>query len=157
MDILETLDREGLTLASNNKRFSAFIIDDIVVALIIFIAFYNQISEFNGDVAKIIHLMSNIFIYIVCFRIIYHSFFTAIYGASIGKIICKIKIIKVDTLDKPNILESIIRSVFRIISSEFLLYIPFIFILSDKFRRGLHDMLINSIVIDVSIPQDLQD
>lgn len=156
MDILETLDREGLRLAPDTKRILAFVIDDIIISLIVFLALSPQIAELNNDIEKIKALISSFFIYIVTLKIVYHSIFTAIYGASIGKIIFKIKIVKVDTLDKPNALDSIIRSTFRVLS-EFLFYIPLLIAFGDPFRRAVHDLLVKSIVIDVSIPQDIQD
>lgn len=156
MDILETLDREGLRLAPDTKRILAFVIDDIIISLIVFLALSPQIAELNNDIEKIKDLISSFFMYIVTLKIVYHSIFTAIYGASIGKIIFKIKIVKVDTLDKPNALDSIIRSTFRVLS-EFLFYIPLLIAFGDPFRRAVHDLLVKSIVIDVSIPQDIQD
>lgn len=153
MNILEILDREGLRIATDNKRILAFFIDDIIIGLIIFIGFYEQLMSMEGDMKKITGLLSSAFLYIVILKIAYHSIFTAIYGASVGKIFCKIKIIKIDTLDKPNIIEAISRSILRILA-EMLLYIPLLIAFADPFRRAMHDLLVKTIVIDVSMPQD---
>lgn len=156
MDILEILDREGLELAKNDKRIFAFIIDELIISFLIFVALYDKISTLNNNTEQIIALMSSALFYIIVVKILYYSIFTALYGASIGKILCKIKIVKLDTLDKPNIVESVLRSTLRVLA-EFLFYIPFLFAFANPFRQALHDMMIRTIVIDVSIPQDLQD
>lgn len=156
MDILEILDREGLELAKNDKRIFAFIIDELIISFLVFVALYDKISTLNNNTEQIIALMSSALFYIIVVKILYYSIFTALYGASIGKILCKIKIVKLDTLDKPNIVESVLRSTLRVLA-EFLFYIPFLFAFVNPFRQALHDMMIRTIVIDVSIPQDLQD
>lgn len=148
MDIMEILDREGFRIASDSKRILAFWIDEIIISTIIFIGFYEQITALNGDMEKVRLLLSNAFLYIIILQIAYHSVFTAIYGASIGKILCKIKIIKIDTLDKPQILEAILRSSIRILST-ILLYIPLLVAFADPFRRAMHDIIVKSIVIDI--------
>lgn len=154
MNLIDILDREGLRIATDDKRLLAFFIDEIIIGLIIFAGFYEQISSLNGDMSKIQSLLSNAFLYIIILKIAYHSTFTAIYGASVGKIICKIKIIKIDTLDKPSIIEAISRSSLRILA-EMLLYIPLLIAFAEPFRRAMHDLLVKTIVIDVSAPQEL--
>lgn len=153
MNILDILDREGLRIATDDKRILAFLIDDIIIGVIIFVGLYDNLMNLNGDIKKITELLSSAFLYIVALKIAYHSIFSAFYGASVGKIICKIKIIKIDTLDKPSVIEAISRSILRILA-EMLLYIPLLIAFADPFRRAMHDLLVKTIVIDVSMPQD---
>ena len=153
MNLMDILDREGLRIATDERRILAFFIDEIIVSLIIFVGFYEQISTLNGDMTRIQTLLTSAFFYIIILKIAYHSTFTAIYGASVGKILCKIKIIKIDTIDKPSVIEAISRSALRILA-EMLLYIPLLIAFADPFRRAMHDLLVKTIVIDVSIPQD---
>lgn len=154
MDIEGILDREGLTLAPNNKRILAFVIDSILISFVIFLAFLQQISSVGEDSMAIRDMATSMASYVAIITVLYHSIFTYVYGASIGKIFCKIKIVKVITLDKPNILDSIIRSIFRVMG-EWLIYIPLLLIFADKYRRALHDIIVKTIVIDVSVPQDV--
>lgn len=153
MNLMDILDREGLRIATDERRILAFFIDEIIVSLIIFVGFYEQIATLNGDMTRIQTLLTSAFFYIIILKIAYHSTFTAIYGASVGKILCKIKIIKIDTIDKPSVIEAISRSALRILA-EMLLYIPLLIAFADPFRRAMHDLLVKTIVIDVSIPQD---
>lgn len=150
---MDILDREGLRIATDERRILAFFIDEIIISLIIFVGFYEQIATLNGDMTRIQTLLTSAFFYIIILKIAYHSTFTAIYGASVGKILCKIKIIKIDTIDKPSVIEAISRSSLRILA-EMLLYIPLLIAFADPFRRAMHDLLVKTIVIDVSIPQD---
>ncbi len=155
MDIQETLDREGLHLAENKKRVLAYVIDDFIISFIIFIAFYEQFISLNENIKAIQKLSIELISYIMVTTIIYHTIFTALYGGSIGKIICKIKVIRVDTLDKPNYIQSFYRSFIRVISGNLVLYIPLLFAFIDTFKRAFHDIAIQTIVIDTSIPQDI--
>lgn len=148
MDIMEILDREGLKVASDNKRILAFWIDEIIISVIVFIGLYEQIEALMGNMDKVRELLSSAFLLITILQIAYHSVFTAIYGASVGKMLCKIKVIKIDTLDKPQIFEAILRSFIRIISMA-LFYIPLIVAFADPFRRALHDLVVKSIVVDI--------
>ena len=155
MDIKEILDREGLYLASNVKRVLAYTIDDIIISSIMLVAFYGDIKSLNGDMQAIQQLFVELVPYIMILSIIYHTIFTALYGGSLGKILCKIKVIRIDTLDKPNYLQSFYRAFVRVISTNLLLYIPLLFAFVDTFRRAFHDIVVHTIVIDVSIPQDV--
>lgn len=155
MGIQEILDREGLFLAKNEKRVLAYIIDDFIITSIIFIAFYQQIASLNGNMQAIRQLFVELISYIIILAIAYHTIFTAMYGGSIGKIICRIKIIRIDTLDKPNYIQSFYRSFIRIISANLFFYIPLLFAFVDTFRRAFHDIMVQTIVIDISIPQDI--
>ena len=148
MDIMEILDREGVKIASDSKRICAFWIDEVIISLIIFLGFFEQIRAIGGDFEEINDLLSSAFLYILFLQIAYHSVFTALYGGSVGKIICKIKIIKLDTFDKPQIVDAILRSTIRTIST-ILLYIPFMIAFAEPFRRAMHDFIIKSVVIDI--------
>ena len=148
MDIMEILDREGVKIASDAKRICAFWIDEVIISLIIFVGFFEQIKALGGDFEKVNDLLASAFLYIFILQIAYHSVFTALYGGSVGKIICKIKIIKIDTFDKPQILDAILRSILRIVAT-ILLYIPLLIAFADPFRRAMHDLMIKTIVIDI--------
>lgn len=154
MNITEILDREGLVIAPAKRRIAAFVIDDVIISLVIFLALSEQILSLNGDLVAINEKISQFFVYIIALRIAYQTLFTALYGGSVGKILCKIKIVRLDVLDKPRPAQAFVRSVVRV-ASEILLYIPLLYAFSDPFRRALHDILVQTIVIDVSVPQDV--
>ena len=154
MDIENILDREGLRIARDDKRILAFVVDDIIISILITAVFYNQIMALKGDLEGVRNLFSDMFLYITVIIILYQTIFTSMYGASIGKIICKIKIIKIDTLDKPNLFESFLRSLLRSVGCS-LLYIPLLIAFATPLRRAMHDIFSKTIVIDVSIPQDI--
>ena len=155
MNIGEILDREGLHLATNDKRIAAFVIDNLIMSFILFLAFYEKMMEISGDIEALNRFIISIAPYMLLLAIIYHTIFTALYGGSVGKILCKIKIVRLDTLDKPSYLQSFFRSFIRVISENMLLCIPLLYAFVDEYKRTLHDVMIQTIVIDISIPQDI--
>lgn len=147
----EILDREGLKIPSDGRRILAFVLDDIIISIVISLAFLEQIIN-AGSKDAINEVLTQGFFYIVAVKIIYQGLFTALYGASFGKMICKMKVVNIYTLDKPSALDSFVRAGIRMIG-EIFFYILFLFAFANPFRRAPHDRLINTIVIDIS--QDL--
>ena len=80
-------------------------------------------------------------------KIVYQTFFTMQYGATIGKIIMKIRVIEIATLSNPSFLSAFNRSVFRIIS-EILFYLGFIWAMLDPYRRSWHDRTGRTLVVN---------
>lgn len=83
----------------------------------------------------------------IAIKIIYQTFFLMQYGATLGKIAMKIRVIEIATLDNPNILVALNRAIFRIIS-EMLFYLGFLWALFDPACQGLHDKTAKTLVID---------
>jgi len=65
-------------------------------------------------------------------KIIYQAFFVMQYGASLGKIAMKIRVIEIKTLDNPNVISSLNRAIFRVIS-EMLFYLGFLWGMIELF------------------------
>ena len=79
--------------------------------------------------------------------IVYHALFTALYGASLGKQMMKIKVIElVHPQGHPRWLCAFNRSIFRIIS-EVVFYIGFVIAWFDPYRRTLHDFTAKTLVV----------
>lgn len=140
--ILQTLERENLTLAPFGKRILAFLIDSLL--LVTLLALINLPSEPIAQNPQDF-VLSLLQAYAI--DIIYQTIFTYKYGASLGKIACKIQVIDTGLLDAPNLLKSFLRAALRPLS-QVLCYIPFIFALGDSLRRTLHDRASQSIVIN---------
>ena len=140
------LARENLSIASSFKRAKAYVIDDLLISLIVFIAFYDTISNEN-DILIILQTINSAVISIMFLKIAYQILFIYMYGATIGKMFCKI--ITVSTLDlaKPSFNQAVIRSVIRIFS-EALFYFGFIIAFLNPYKQTWHDKLAKTIVID---------
>ncbi|GAD18243.1 RDD family protein [Helicobacter fennelliae] len=146
--IQEILDREDIFLAPLDKRFFAFLIDAFLIDfLIVFVLFDEYRVAFDtNNIESVIQVLQPMVIQILCINVVYHTIFVALYGASLGKMICKIQVIRLDTLDMPNFAISFLRALLRQFS--LILYcIPFLFAFGDVFRRTLYDRACKTIVI----------
>lgn len=96
----------------------------------------------------VLSVISSSWLVLYVIRIVYHWVFVRYYGATIGKIVVKIKVIEVELLDNPSTKQAFLRSLLRVLS-EFLMYIPFLYILTNPLRQGLHDRVANTIVVEL--------
>ncbi len=144
--IQNILHREGFQLASNKKRALAFFIDDMLLSLLLIIALWDS---FNGakTIEDMINITNNFILEYMMMKIIYQAFFVMKYGASVGKIIMKIRVIEIDTLQTPNIVTSLNRAIFRVIS-ETMFYLGFLWGLLNQQRQTWHDKTARTLVID---------
>jgi uncharacterized RDD family membrane protein YckC len=69
------------------------------------------------------------------------------YGASLGKIVMKIRVVELATLSNPGFLSAFNRSVFRVVS-ELVFYLGFVWAMLDPYRRGWHDRTARTLVIN---------
>ncbi|MDQ7059804.1 MAG: RDD family protein [Sulfurimonas sp.] len=70
------------------------------------------------------------------------------YGASIGKIVMKIRVIEIKVLNNPNVLVALNRAIFRILS-EMLFYLGFLWGMLDPSRQTWHDKTAKTLVVNV--------
>jgi len=140
------LHREQLTLASISKRSLAFFIDEMLLSLLLIIALWDS---FNGakDVNELINVTNSFLFEYLFLKIIYQAFFTMQYGASIGKLLLKIRVIELRTLSNPNVIVSLNRAIFRVISEMFF-YLGFLWGMLQPSRQTLHDKTARTLVIN---------
>jgi uncharacterized RDD family membrane protein YckC len=145
-EIIQKLDREGLKVASVFKRAVAMSIDDFLVSLIVVIAFYNQFSMAK-TYEEVMILVDKLFFYIFVAYTLYHWLFVAIYGKTIGKMIVKIRVVDVETLDNPSHLRAFIRSVVRNFDEMFF-YLGMAYAVVDPLNRAIHDIVGKCVVVE---------
>lgn len=144
---IETLlERERLNLSSIRKRAAAFGIDEILLSTLLMIILWDSIQEVN-TVEGILALTNNFILEYMAIKILYQTFFTMQYGASIGKIVMKIRVLELSTLSSPGFLSAFNRSVFRVVS-EALFYFGFAWAMIDPYRRSWHDLSARTLVVD---------
>ena len=80
--------------------------------------------------------------------LIYQSFFIWYYGATIGKLVSKIRVIDFETYGRISLVSSCIRSAGRIIS-ESVFYLGFFLAYYGDSRQTLHDKFGKTLVVDV--------
>ncbi len=81
-------------------------------------------------------------------KIFYQAFFVMQYGASLGKIVMKIRVIDLKTLQTPNVIISLNRAIVRVVSEMFF-YLGFLWGMMDPSRQTWHDKTAKTLVIDV--------
>jgi len=143
----ENIDISKLELASNKLRMKAFVIDDLLITFITLVMLWTPISKANGDVLAVMVIMNSAFVQIVLLKFIYQTFFVWYYGATLGKIIAKIKIIDYDTLDRVSFTTAMVRSASRILS-ETVFYLGFMFAYYNDSRQTLHDKFARTLVVN---------
>jgi len=146
-DILKKLQYERLTLASINKRAIAFFIDEMIISTLFYIIYADSFAK-AGSLESVIELTNMLFLQVILLKVIYHTFFVWMYGATVGKIFLKIKVVSVDDFDNPNLMNAFIRAVVRIIS-EFLFYLGFLQAFFDKAKQTWHDKAAKTVVLNV--------
>jgi uncharacterized RDD family membrane protein YckC len=140
------LQREQISLASIRQRAGAFGIDELLLSVIMIIILWGPMSKAETMEAMIAVTNSFLLEY-MAIKILYQTFFTMQYGASLGKIIMKIRVIELSTLSSPGFLSAFNRSVFRVVS-ELLFYLGFVWAMLDPYQRSWHDRTARTLVIN---------
>lgn len=145
-DIETKLHREGLTLTPIKTRAYAYMIDDFLISMLVFISF-PSIFDSTLSNEEIISMVQSILFEVMLIKILYQSIFVTLYGATVGKIVMKIKVVEADTLDKPRFAVALNRAVFRIISQLFY-GLGFLWGFFNPTRQTLHDKTARTLVIN---------
>lgn len=146
--LLELLDREDLKIASFLKRVIAYFIDVFIVSVLVVIILYTKISAATSE-AALLGVIQNFLGGLLLLQFSYHALFGYLYGASLGKMAMKIKIISTKTLDKPSILQALIRAGVREISDRVFM-LGFAWALSNPLLKTWEDLAAKTVVIDLA-------
>jgi len=148
-----------MELASNQKRITAFVIDDLIISVFFMIIFYNQIVSLmmdtgsSGEITEATlntvnsFLVDNIMI-VFAIKVIYHTVLIWQNGMTIGKYIAKIKVVSLNTEQRPSFQQAFLRASVRLISDTFF-YLGYFMAFFTKNRQTLHDKLSNCVVVYV--------
>lgn len=140
------LHRENIRLASIKKRAMAFFVDEMLLSFLLIFALWDSFVN-AGSTQEIINLTNSFVLEYMMMKIIYQGFFVMQYGATLGKLLMKIKVIEIKTLDNPNVLVSLNRAIFRVIS-ELLLYLGFLWGILNPSKQAWHDLTAKTLVVD---------
>lgn len=92
--IEEILAREEIQTAPYWKRIIAHIIDDLLLSMVIIGIYWESIVENTGNTEVVLAIISSSWLILYGVRILYHWLFVQFYGATIGKIVVKIRVIE---------------------------------------------------------------
>lgn len=141
------MNNDNLELATIKSRTIAFIIDDFIVTFIVIFIYFDSILASSSNMELMLETMNQFLIQILLLKFIYQTFFVWYYGATIGKIITKVRVIDYYNFGKVTIFTAMARSVLRIISEMFF-YMGFIFAFFNEARQTFHDKLGRTLVIN---------
>ena len=137
-----------LQLASLRSRAFAYVIDDLLVTLIIMMIFWESILAVSQDMDAMMYLMkAELALPLIMLKVIYHTFFVWYYGATIGKIVVKIRVIDLNSWGRVSMLSSFLRSFGRIFSEMFF-YIGFLVGFFNDGRKTFHDFVGKTLVVN---------
>lgn len=145
-DLIEKFESENITLAPFNKRALAYLIDEILVSVLFAFIYLDQMPE-NISTEETINIVNSLFMYIILLKVAYQTFFVWMYGATLGKIFLKIKVVSILDLEKPTLLLSLTRASFRIIS-ESVFYLGFLWAALNPKRETWHDKASSTLVVN---------
>ncbi len=145
-EIENILYREGIVLASNKKRAMAFFIDEMLLSFLLVIALWDSFAS-AVTMEQMINVTNAFVLEYMIMKIIYQAFFVMQYGASVGKIVMKIRVIEISSVQTPNVISALNRAIFRVIS-ELLLYLGFLWGLLNPERQTWHDKTAKTLVVD---------
>jgi len=145
-ELQNRLYNEGIVLAETKKRAIAFVIDELLLSFLLVFALWDAFSS-AATTEEIINLTNAFVLEYMSMKIIYQAFFVMQYGATLGKITMKIRVIEIKTLQSPNVLSALKRAIFRVISEMFF-YLGFLWGVLDPSRQAWHDKTAKTLVVD---------
>lgn len=146
--IQNLLAREELHLAPFDRRAFAWLID---TCLLVFLFGAVHFGLFAQNLQVMDYMTLRAFVLdglwqMWVLKVLYDSILLWRYGASVGKLICKIRVVTIGLVDKPSFLESILRAVLKS-TGEALMCITYIFGFGDRFSQTLHDRYAKTLVL----------
>jgi len=145
-EIENILHREGIELADIKRRSLAFFIDEMLLSFLLIFALWDSFSTAE-TMEEMINITNLFVLEYMAMKIFYQAFFTMQYGGSIGKIVMKIRVIEIKTLQNPNVISSLNRAIFRVVS-EMLFYLGFLWGMLDPARQTWHDKTARTLVVN---------
>lgn len=146
----ETIERalreSGLQLAPLGRRTVAFAIDDMLISMIFVILLWEPISMAQSA-EEIAGIVNSVWLMMVMTQILYHTLFVWQYGASLGKMAMKMRVVEISTMRTPRFAVAFNRAIFRIISGM-VFYIGFLWAFFDPARQAWHDKTASTLVVD---------
>ncbi len=150
----------SLPISNMRKRISAFVIDDLMIAFLFMIIFYDQLFAIVSHTSAIMSEEEIILIQdelrqfsvdnllvMLSIKVLYHTVPVWQNGITLGKYIMKIRIIDLKTGARPSFVQAFLRALLRI-GSEIFFYLGFLMAFMMPLKQTFHDKLSNCVVID---------
>ena len=144
--IIELLEHENITLSSINSRAWAYFVDEILVTFLFAFIYWDTFKLAQTPEATM-NLVNSLVSQVILLKVLYHAFFIWYSGATVGKMLFKIKVISIDDFEKPLLFKSILRSFVRI-ASETIFYLGFLWALFNPTKQTWHDYAAGTLVVN---------
>lgn len=142
------MNTNDLQLASMRSRAFAYVIDDFLITILVMVAFWDNIAALSSDPDAMMEFIKNDLVMpLILIKIFYQTFFIWYYGATIGKIVAKIRVIDANDWNRVSVFSSFLRAVGRIISEMFF-YIGFLIGFFYEGRKTFHDITGKTLVVN---------
>lgn len=139
-------NNDNLELATIGSRVKAFVIDDILITLVFIMLYWEKFSA-TDDIMALLMIMNEGVYQVLLLKFIYQGLFVWYYGATLGKIFAKIRVIDYNHFGRVSLFSSLLRSFFRIISEMFF-YIGFILAFFNDSKQTLQDRVAKTLVVN---------
>lgn len=139
-------NNDNLELATIGSRVKAFVIDDILITLVFIMLYWEKFSA-TDDMMALLMIMNEGVYQVLLLKFIYQGLFVWYYGATLGKIFAKIRVIDYNHFGRVSLFSSLLRSFFRIISEMFF-YIGFILAFFNDSKQTLQDRVAKTLVVN---------
>lgn len=140
------LAQEKLTLATIKRRAIAMFLDELIISFLFIFIISDKVAAMRTP-EEIVAYTQSMLIYVLVVKILYQALFVGLYGASLGKMAMKIRVIDQDYFDIPSWGASTMRAVMRVVS-EILFYFGFVVALFSPLRLTWHDKFAKTLVVD---------
>jgi uncharacterized RDD family membrane protein YckC len=145
-DLEYRLFKEEQSLAPISKRAFAFLVDSLLLSFI-FVAATGDKIQAGASNKQIIEFIDSIFLPIMIATIVYDAIFVKLYGATLGKMLVKIKVVDVQMLDTPSWGFVILRSTVKCLGGLFF-YLGFVWAIFDPAKQSWHDKFAKTLVLN---------
>ncbi len=143
------LAREEIELAPFSRRFCAYAIDELIISVLFMVIYYEAFVGLGEDMVAMSELMVALGWQVVALKVIYQAFFVWYYGATPGKIACKIVVLDAFLLSKPGLMGALVRAAVRMVS-EWAFWLGFLWALGNDAKQGWHDKIAKTVVCRAS-------
>ncbi len=121
-------------------------IDELIISILFYFIISDQIAALQTPEAVVAYTQS-LMLYVLLIKVIYQALFVGLYGATLGKMAMKIRVIDQEYFDIPDWGASMLRAVMRVVS-EILFYFGFVVALFSPLRITWHDKFAKTLVVD---------
>lgn len=137
----------NLELATIGSRVKAFVIDDLLITAVFLLLYWEKFSA-TDDAMALLTIMNEGVYQVLLLKFIYQGFFVWYYGATLGRIFAKIRVIDYYHFGRVSLFTAFVRSFFRILSEMFF-YIGFVFAFFNDSKQTLQDKIARTLVVNV--------